>query len=528
MKRFLTQIETAGNQAYIFESNKMRQNVGASELVFRSGTDWVLEAVANATREKPMWQESTLARAEALLDQRDEATVEVVVTTSGKALLLTDDRETAREIIGEVTLSALREAPGLDVCGATVEVGESFAGASKAVAQVLAQVRGSRPGSQQRFLRLPMVADCATTGLPAERGPRLKGDRASAPARAKYGAAQSAFDRMRHLVSDDERSKDGRLKKVVARSVEDLDEFVGAEGRWTAVVHADGNGIGGVFANLGGHEPSRLRAFSLALERATEIAFVQALEVIARESEGPERENGRARILPLVLGGDDVTVVLRGRDGLRFAEAYLAAFHSVTARPDLGDGRLDEAMGREAPGGLSACAGVAVTKPHFPFFSAYALAEQLIASAKEAVKAQSLQDGMPPVSALDFHVLYDSSDTDLATIRRRRRSRDGELDLHGGPYLVGDGYERPRTALRPLADLRDQLEVLRAGGARAPGRQIHLLRDRYSESESAGEAYLGTIEHRYGAIKELVGRTNGSLTLVDLLDLADIEGVPAR
>src|SRR5207248_5808634 len=70
---------------------------------------------------------------------------------------------------------------------------------------------------------------------------------------------------------------------------------------------------------------------------------------------------------------------------------------------------------------LTACAGVAIVKPHFPFALAYDLAEELLRSAKSVKHRLSpAAQGGPkrmPASALDFHVLYDAGRTRLDTLR---------------------------------------------------------------------------------------------------------------
>jgi hypothetical protein len=44
-KKFMVLVETAGNQKTIFQTNRLSENVGASELIYRVGTEYVLRAV---------------------------------------------------------------------------------------------------------------------------------------------------------------------------------------------------------------------------------------------------------------------------------------------------------------------------------------------------------------------------------------------------------------------------------------------------------------------------------------------------
>ena len=119
----LVLLETSGNQNFIFSTNKLRENIGASELTYRAGTQWVMDAVADITRNQQDFNNSEQLRA-ALLDQTfnrsieiTDVQVEVIIATSGKALILVKDRELGKQIIRTVTTRALKQAPGLDICG---------------------------------------------------------------------------------------------------------------------------------------------------------------------------------------------------------------------------------------------------------------------------------------------------------------------------------------------------------------------------------------------------------------------------
>jgi len=126
MKTHLVLIETSGNQAYLFATNRLAENIGASELTYKVGTQFVLEAVANqggaklwSKTDSPQELRTKLNKAPKI----DKAAIEIIIATSGKALLLVKKKSVAQKIISEITERALRNAPGLDVCGV---ISESF------------------------------------------------------------------------------------------------------------------------------------------------------------------------------------------------------------------------------------------------------------------------------------------------------------------------------------------------------------------------------------------------------------------
>src|SRR2546423_178762 len=99
-------IETSGNQHYIFATNKLRENVGASELTYRVGTQFVLGAVEKETN-KAIYEEDDLDGRKMRANLLNPAVnpplgngnkVEVITATSGKALLLVADSATGERI----------------------------------------------------------------------------------------------------------------------------------------------------------------------------------------------------------------------------------------------------------------------------------------------------------------------------------------------------------------------------------------------------------------------------------------------
>lgn len=422
-------VETGGNQAYIFDTNRLRDAVGASQRVHDVGTAWVGDAA-------------------------DRAGAQVVMAISGKALLLVDDGAVGRRIVGELSARALREAPGLEVTGV---VGPPFdadavwrgdtnpagvpqarrdsVSALDATVREMGRVRAARPSAVVRDPVLPWSDLCRHSGLPTAvhdtrhpDGPQW----ISAPVWARSQARDAGRQRMSTHLGD-------ARAFVIPRSLDDL-----GEDGWIAVIHADGNGVGRVFVDFAHralavcraeHGPDAgvaladhcrlMSAFAEELDQATWVALRQAVDTVA------ETHEAEAAILPIVVGGDDVTVACHARLALPLVRGFLLAFEQQTA----GLATLPQLVGApQAPRGLTAAAGVVFVKPHHPFSTAYALAEDLTASAKTARGV-----GDSPVSAVDLHVAFESTLGTLEQMRRPVSPGSDDLPRHGGPYTMSGG-----------------------------------------------------------------------------------------
>jgi len=346
---FFVLIETSGNQQYIFSTNKLRENVGASEWTWRAGTWFVVDAaceVCGLTPPKQVgWDQRTSAALRTwLLDPAkntriDEGSAaEVIIASSGKAYVLVQDKEKAHGIVAHITQRALEEAPGLDVRGVVVEFREGEEPIHEAIQRAhtaLEGLRASVPGPSSRFQRLPFVQDCATSGLPAMGWGKEGEDRvplsAVAVSKREEALQAAALERMKAI--------NGRIQ---VKNVEELEKRFESADR-VAVIHADGNGLGQIFLSFHVHTGTseasswrgysdRLRRFSCALDVCTERAFNAALNAVFPQGSGRKRRRSPVPIIPLVLGGDDLTVLCAGRDAMAFAVAFLRRFEEQTAR----------------------------------------------------------------------------------------------------------------------------------------------------------------------------------------------------
>lgn len=213
------------------------------------------------------------------------------------------------------------------------------------------------------------------------------------------------------------------------------------EGDSVAMIHIDGNGLGEVLRvvnAVAGHADDEAyiklyRQFSDGLESAT----VEACQVATDNVLVPEvNAFGVVPARPLVLGGDDVTVLTRGDLGFAFTQVFIHAFEQKTAvflqELKAEAVKINAQQAEQLPKRLTACAGIAFIKPSQPFAQCYELAESLCERAKKQSRKTQATLGLDDIpSSLAFHRVSASLIEDEETLFQREmyvRQRQGDTD----------------------------------------------------------------------------------------------------
>lgn len=454
----LVVVDTTQIQPYIFSSNRLRENIGASWLVKQATGPWALQLVSalksNVTNAQQNQLDGSLHIEGGNLD------AEVIYAGGGNVLILFADESRARDFIARLSRKALCEAPGLQLLFARQPVNwdaqpaQLFDCVMRAFKDLEAQKAQRAPSAP--LLALGVTAACRSTGLPASVMQGYAGE-APQPISAEIEAKLDAAGEAHKELTD-------QFKGVISGEYEfpkDFDDMGREEGEqsFIAVIHADGNGFGQAMIEIGrrsAHDNrdyiEAVRKRSQAVGRAAMQALSQTLDTlwrcIVRDSDekghsrrslvrsvtlndrGSQREEVVARITlkrdssgrwffpfrPLVYGGDDVTFVCDGRLGVSLAVEYLTQFEAHATR------ELEESS--------SASAGVAIVKAHYPFARAYSLADDLCKSAKRFRAQEKERTNQEQGSYLDWHFAVGGLVGELSDVRRREyQTKEGNLCL---------------------------------------------------------------------------------------------------
>lgn len=421
MGRYLYGASIQGIQNYIFQTNELKDIIGASELVNEI-----------CHKFKAMYGEDSKHKGK------------MIVHAAGNIKCIFDDEDACRDAVHNFPRFAMEMAPGITISQAVVKIKDDSEYAKKA--EELEQRLHAQRNHPVKSLTTGLMAieRSRKTGLPATtikyaQDKKEKDEYLDEGIVAKRN--EKGCDLYRKLTGED--IKPGNR----AYDTKDLT----GHNDWIAVIHADGNGLGEVVAELSG-DYQRFKDFSDNLDKAT-IAAAQAAYTATKEKEEDEKANRtleKLKIRPIVIGGDDLTVICRGDLAVKFVKEYLEAFEKETK----------ERIGKM----LTACAGIAFIKSSYPFYYGYDLAEALCGEAKKDAKSDKVkgENGGQAPSCLMFHKVQSSFVEDYAEIKRKELTTVDGGSLCFGPYYlnkesVDKVKDRERWTIKELSETVDKL-----------------------------------------------------------------------
>lgn len=453
MAKYLYGAAVQGIQGFIFRTDKLREIVGASELVESICTNFFRKKVGSFLEEK------------------------LIIGAAGNIKYLFENKAECEQVVLTFPKEVMSFAPGITISQAVVEIEGSLT--IDHINQLEDLLRSQRN---------KQVAMLDTGLLITERSRRTgfaaigyeKSAAIDAGTRAKLDMVNEAHN---ELKPQSKIALDARFRLPY-----DMEEMVrNNERSWIAVIHADGNSLGKVLQTFGQQLKNKTeqeivtayKTFSSELDRCTINATNIAIQQVLKGEKG----DGNSSFLPMrpiVLGGDDLTMIVRAEYALSFTHEFLRAFEAETHhkmsslfkkyKVDLND--------------LTACAGIAFIKSSYPFHYGYRLAEELCGEAKKVAKKKSATR-VP--SCLMFYKVQSSFIGNYQELVKQEQSCLDGLSFSFGPYFLNevDG---------PAIDwLQKKARELTKPGA--PSAQIRRwLTERYKSGERAAELMKRTIQ----------------------------------
>ena len=410
MGRYLSILEVSQKQAYIFSSNKLRDNLARSAVI------------AEITSSEYF---SRVIQDPGIYNRKDN----LVYAGGGHTVLVFSDLEKAREFNKIVTRTILENFEGIEIFASVMEYRENDEngrriGPSENLSQLKEQLERKKAVRRASFRQ-------GTFGLaPLDSDTR---DRVS-----DYGAI---------AIPDSEKTLEKKLMPKKFETTYKLEELGGSKGdnNFIAVVHLDGNGMGNrindYYESLKGEDweefRRHVREYSDTIDRDYKEAFRQMAQVVAERIESGklkdlDLEEGHFPVRRIISSGDDMCFVSEGRIGIECSAVLIEKLNAMTNCLD------------HRP--YSACAGVAIVHQKYPFYRAYELAEELCSSAKkfganlDRQLNKELSDNGASISSIDWHIEMGEIRDTLEETREDYNTLDGR-HLEMRPYIVSGPEE---------------------------------------------------------------------------------------
>ncbi len=423
--QYLYAASIKGIQNFIFQTSKLKEIVGASEIVKGLSSELIKEILG-----KDDFKESS-----------------VIISAAGNIKYLASEDD-CRKIVKELPKKIQSLAPNVTIVQAVVEYNENSDKLKKIIDVAEEKLKAQRNKQSLSYsFNFMGVETERRTGEPAlydEKVAEIKNkeeynEKLQSESSQKKRNAQSNESLLKEVV--------GKEENITNRLCLNFEEIGSKDNdQWMAVIHADGNGLGNLIQNMFNDFESlqlsegetladqnnkvkeSFKAFSEAIDKATKDAVKKAYETIKDKISDTEK----IPLRPILIGGDDVTIVMRADLAYDFTTKFLEKFEETSEKEM--KCLYDKYKINAFKNGLSACAGIAYIKAKYPIYYGLHLAEDLCKESKKMVKKDK-PEFIP--SAFAFYKVQESFIDNWETVKERTlKIKESNIDFFFGPYFI--------------------------------------------------------------------------------------------
>lgn len=447
MMTYLYGASIQGIQSFIFQTNKLKEIVGASELVEQICTQEFEKFCLNS--QIPIKPENFIIKA------------------AGNIKYIFDSQPDCEKVVKAFPMYIANLAPGITISQAVMPLQTNLPEAIDKLEKKLKAQR-SKVSMPIETGFMGLERDRRTGGVAFINRPKLKGgfELICEASHLKRLKSDPDYTEKKEEQKENLFSKISNLQvsgKEIPYNIEDINGK--KEKSWIAVIYADGNALGILLQKLGENlrqknfseekVKSAFRLFSENLDEATKAAaqFAFRQVVIKTKNLYPIR--------PVLLGGDDLTVIIRADLALNFTIQFLKEFETQTQEKFSFLAQNYGVTGFEK--GITASAGIAYIKETYPLHYGVDLAKKLTKKAKDlSKKLKKAEDYLfIPPSSLAFYKVQSSFIESLEDMAEKTLTAHvSGVSFDYGPYLIHSDKSEPTVdmLLEKLKELAKEPE----------------------------------------------------------------------
>lgn len=399
-KYILAKYDVSGIQNYIFATNRLRENAGASYQVTRVLDEFLVEAFREAAVQDEIVLDWSVED-KLCLPESENIKAEIIYIGGGNAVALFRDRELFRKIGEKLGMKAAENCQGLSLAVSYIETDLlDFADDRKRLDDKMDKMKRNMirqpvhspfPVTEQDNASYQPITCCVRYGDKIENMTRIQFQK-----RTAYKNIRS-FQRLFPTVGDG----------VDYSYPEEMDQLCRKHGEDSqiAIVHIDGNGMGErINRQIQEHKTYSegvpgIRKISKEIARLFQDTYAEVLQDLwyrqVFENSGRHDNEKIVPLRPIILDGDDFTFLCRAE----LAVPVTAGFMMKLMQKQ-----------RNVERKITACGGIAFVHSHFPFRVAYSIAEESCSRAKNKWYSQKGREGRENVSCwLDFQIIKENA-----------------------------------------------------------------------------------------------------------------------